>query len=42
MLLSYTFLFSFLPIAHTKTSHRLKRILIPTEVSEVGGVKNLE
>lgn len=31
--------FSFLSVAHTKTSHRLKRILFPTAISEV---KNLE
>lgn len=40
--LSYTFLFSFLSIARSKTSHRLERILIPTAVPEVGGVKKLE
>lgn len=37
--LSYTFLFSFLSIARSKTSHRLERILIPTAVPQVGGEK---
>lgn len=40
--LSYTFLFSFLSIARSKTSHRLERILIPTAVPQVGGEKKLE